>query len=54
MKWSLNTYQTAQDWSLKETLRIAKETGYDGVEFLMDFDQPHGFGHVVLADIVRP
>ena len=43
MKWSLNTYQTAQDWSLKETLRIAKETGYDGVEFLMDFDQPHGF-----------
>ncbi|MBM3213614.1 sugar phosphate isomerase/epimerase [Candidatus Poribacteria bacterium] len=43
MKWSLNTYQTAQDWSLDETLRIAKVTGYDGVEFLMDFKQQHGF-----------
>jgi sugar phosphate isomerase/epimerase len=43
MKWALNTYQTAQDWSLTETLRIAKATGYDGVEFLMDYKQPHGF-----------
>lgn len=43
MKWALNTYQTAQDWSLNETLRIARTTGYDGVEFLMDFKQPHGF-----------
>jgi len=43
MKWALNTYQTAQDWSLAETLRIAQATGYDGVELLMDFKQPHGF-----------
>ena len=28
MKWSLNTYQTAQDWTLEETLRISKATGY--------------------------
>ena len=43
MKWSLNTYQTAQDWSLKETCEMASKTGYDAVEFLMDFKQPHGF-----------
>lgn len=43
MKWSLNTYQTAQDWTLAETLRISKATGYHGVEFLMDFKQKHGF-----------
>lgn len=43
MKWSLNTYQTAQDWDLEKTLTIAKATGYHGVELLMDFKQLHGF-----------
>lgn len=43
MKWSLNTYQTAQDWDLEKTLTIAKATGYHGVEFLMDYKQLHGF-----------
>jgi protein FrlC len=43
MKWALNTYQTAQDWTLDDTLRIAAGAGYHGVEFLMDFRQRHGF-----------
>ena len=42
MKWSLNTYQTAQNWELDELIRQAKAAGFDGIEFLMDFDQKHG------------
>lgn len=43
MKWSLNTYQTAQDWELDKILTVAKATGYHGVEFLMDYKQLHCF-----------
>lgn len=42
MKWSLNTYQTAQNWELDELLRQAKQAGFDGIEFLMDYKQKHG------------
>lgn len=42
MKWSLNTYQTGQDWELDHMIEIVKKTGYHGIEFLMDFDQKHG------------
>lgn len=42
MKWSLNTYQTAQDWELDYLIDIVKKTGYHGIEFLMDYDQKHG------------
>lgn len=43
MKWSLNTYQTCQEWELKRILETAENTGYHGVELLMDFRQKHGF-----------
>lgn len=43
MKWSLNTYQTCQEWELKRILETAENTGYHGVELLMDFKQKHGF-----------
>ncbi len=43
MKWSLNTYQTCQDWELSKILQIAEATGYHGVELLMDYKQKHGF-----------
>ena len=43
MKWSLNTYQTCQDWELKRILDTAEATGYHGVELLMDYKQKHGF-----------
>ena len=42
MKWSLNTYQTAQNWEIDELIRQAKGAGFDGIEFLMDFGQKHG------------
>jgi hypothetical protein len=42
MKWSLNTYQTAQNWELDELIRQSKAVGFDGIEFLMDFGQKHG------------
>lgn len=42
MKWSLNTYQTGQDWDVDEMIRIVKQAGYHGIEYLMDFDQKHG------------
>ncbi|GIX06674.1 MAG: hypothetical protein KatS3mg115_1077 [Candidatus Poribacteria bacterium] len=42
MRWALNTYRTAQNWTLEETLEMAKKTGYHGVEWLMDFQQGHG------------
>ena len=43
MKWSLNTYQTCQDWELSRILEVAEATGYHGVELLMDYEQRHGF-----------
>ncbi|MFQ6096524.1 MAG: sugar phosphate isomerase/epimerase family protein [Armatimonadota bacterium] len=43
MRWVLNTYRVAQDWDLDTMLRVAKATGFDGMEFLMDFQQKHGF-----------
>ena len=43
MRWSLNTYQTCQDWELGKILKIAEDTGYHGVELLMDYKQKHGF-----------
>ena len=43
MKWSLNTYQTCQEWELKRILETAENTGYHGVELLMDYKQKHGF-----------
>jgi len=42
MKWSLNTYQTGQDWELDYMIDIVKRTGHHGIEFLMDFNQKHG------------
>jgi len=42
MKWSLNTYKTAQDWELDYLIEMAKKTGYHGIEFLMDYNQRHG------------
>ncbi|MFQ6039948.1 MAG: sugar phosphate isomerase/epimerase family protein [Candidatus Poribacteria bacterium] len=42
MKWSLNTYQTGQDWELGYLIDMVKKTGYHGIEFLMDYDQKHG------------
>jgi len=42
MKWSLNTYQTGQDWELDYMIDIVKKTGHHGIEFLMDFNQKHG------------
>ena len=42
MKWSLNTYQTGQNWELDELIRQCKAAGFDGIEFLMDFKQKHG------------
>src|SRR5947209_5604070 len=42
MKWVLNSYQTAQNWPVERILEVCKETGYEGVEFLQDFTQPHG------------
>ena len=43
MKFALNTYQTAQEWTLNETLEMCRKIGYEAVELLMDFGQPHGF-----------
>ena len=43
MKWSLNTYQTCQEWELGRILDTAAATGYHGVELLMDYKQQHGF-----------
>ena len=43
MKWSLNTYQTCQDWEFGRILEVAENAGYHGVELLMDYQQKHGF-----------
>lgn len=42
MKWALNTYIVGQDWELDEMIEIVAATGYDGIEFLQDFEQKHG------------
>jgi sugar phosphate isomerase/epimerase len=43
MKWVLNTYQTAQDWTVDEMIEMVRKTGYQGIEFLQDFKQKHGW-----------
>lgn len=42
MKWCLNTYGTGQEISLERLIELAGGAGYEGIEFLMDFAQPHG------------
>jgi sugar phosphate isomerase/epimerase len=42
MKWILNTYQTAQKWPLDRIISMCQQTGYDGIEFLQNFEQLHG------------
>ena len=42
VKWTLNTYQVAQKWELDHLVEMCAKTGYPYVEFLMDFQQPHG------------
>ncbi len=42
MKWVLNTYRTCQDWEVSRIVEICRLTGYEGIEFLMDFNQRHG------------
>ena len=50
MKWSLNTYGTCQEWDLDKLLEIAKATGYEWIEFLMDYNQPHGVEAYISAE----
>lgn len=42
MKWSLNTYRIGDDWEVDDMIETCQKTGYQGIEFLQDFDQPHG------------
>src|SRR5574340_1095002 len=42
MKWTLNTYQVGQQWSLNTLIEMCAKTGYPYIEFLQDFKQPHG------------
>jgi len=42
MKWALNTYQVGQEWQLDHLIEMCVKTGYPYIEFLMDFQQPHG------------
>jgi len=42
MKWTLNTYEVAQKWDLDHLIEMCQKTGYPYIEFLMDFQQPHG------------
>jgi hypothetical protein len=42
MKWCLNTYGTGQAISLERLIELSNATGYEGIEYLMDFQQPHG------------
>ncbi len=42
MKWTLNTYQVGQNWELDQLIEMCLKTGYPYIEFLMDFEQPHG------------
>ena len=42
MKWTLNTYQVGQKWSLDHLIEMCAKTGYPYIEVLQDFQQPHG------------
>jgi len=42
MKWTLNTYEVAQKWDIDYLIEMCVKTGYPYIEFLMDFEQPHG------------
>ena len=42
MKWTLNTYGVGQQWELDHLVEMCQKTGYPYIEFLMDFQQPHG------------
>jgi len=42
MKWTLNTYQVGQEWELDHLIDMCQKTGYPYIEFLMDYQQPHG------------
>jgi len=42
MKWTLNTYEVGQKWELDHLIEMCVRTGYPYIEFLMDFQQPHG------------
>jgi len=42
MKWTLNTYEVGQHWELDHLIEMCVKTGYPYIEFLMDFQQPHG------------
>jgi len=42
VRWVLNTYQTAQHWEVDRIIEICQATGYEGIEFLQDFQQKHG------------
>jgi hypothetical protein len=42
MKWTLNTYQVGQEWETDHLIEMCVKTGYPYIEFLMDFQQPHG------------
>ncbi len=42
MKWTLNTYEVAQQWELDYLIEMCAKTGYPYIEFLMDYQQPHG------------
>src|ERR687889_748021 len=53
MKWVLNTYQTAQEWEVDRIAEICRATGYEGVEFLQDFNQKHGLEARASDDHVR-
>jgi len=42
IKISFCTYQIGKDWDLEKFAKVAKETGYDGIEPRTDFGQKHG------------
>jgi len=42
MKWTLNTYEVGQQWEVDHLIEMCQKTGYPYIEFLMDFQQPHG------------
>lgn len=42
MRWVLNTYQTAQNWEVDRIIEVCQAAGYEGIEFLQDFQQAHG------------
>ena len=53
IRWALNTYRTGDDLPLEELIDLAARTGYEGIEFLMDFDQPHGVEADAATDHLR-